>query len=164
MRNKKKICLYEEINKIVDSLLESKPALELVTIYSNFSVLLKDKIDGVSWAGFYILSPIKNGLYLGPFSGPLACNYIDINNGVCGACARDKKTKIIQDVSQIPYHIACDSLSRSEIVIPLFINNTLVGVLDLDSHKLSNFDEIDREYLELIAKKIETYCKAKYNQ
>ena len=161
MENKKKICLYEEIISIIDSLLASKPALELVTIYSNFSVLLKDKIDGVSWAGFYILNANENGLYLGPFSGPLACDYIDINKGVCGACVRDREIKIIQDVSQIPYHIACDSLSKSEIVIPIFIKNTLVGVLDLDSHKLSNFDEVDKKYLELISKKIETYFNVK---
>ncbi|SRR5574344_382582 len=159
MENKEKVNIYEEILAGLDSLLSSKPKLELITIYSNLVVILKEKFKDISWVGFYLFNDKRDGLILGSFAGPLACNYIDINKGVCGESARNEKTIIVKDVTKIPYHIACDSLSRSEIVVPFFMKNTIVSVLDLDSHSFSSFDEVDKKYLELILSVVSNYLK-----
>lgn len=100
------------------------------------------------WVGFYLVK--DNQLILGPFQGPVACTRIPFDKGVCGACYREKKTIIVPDVEKFPGHIACSSLSKSEIVIPGIKNNAVVFVLDIDSDQLNQFDEIDQFYLEKI--------------
>lgn|SRR5574344_1177379 len=159
MKNKEKISKYTQLSTFIDGLFNSKPTLASITIYANLVTLIKTSFKKVSWVGFYLMDQNKKGLILGPFSGPLACNYISLNNGVCGKCATLKETQIVDDVNKIPYHIACDSQSKSEIVLPLIINNQLVSVLDLDSHELNTFDEIDKQYLEEILLKIKQYIE-----
>ena len=89
-------------------------------------------------------------MVLGPFQGPLACTRINLGKGVCGTSWKERKTLIVPDVDKFPGHIACSSLSRSEIVVPLFNKGEIIGVLDIDSKDLNTFDEIDKKYLEQI--------------
>jgi len=159
MENQDKISRYLKILNFTDCLLVSKPSPELITIYANLVVFIKYNFKEISWVGFYLINKNYNGLILGPYNGPLACNYIGFNNGVCGKCATSKETQIILDVNKIQYHIACDSLSKSEIVLPLIINNELLSVLDIDSHQLATFDEVDKKYLEEILEKIRLYIE-----
>lgn len=122
----------------------------LISNLSNFTAAIKDTFDKVSWVGFYLFDGKK--LYLGPFQGKLACTNIEIGKGVCGSSALKRETIIVPDVEKFPGHIACDSNSKSEIVIPLIKNNKLLGVLDLDSHDYDSFGITDKEYLEEICK------------
>jgi len=117
---------------------------------SNFTAAFKDTFDKVSWVGFYLFDGEK--LYLGPFQGKVACTNIEIGKGVCGTSAEKRETIIVPDVNKFPGHIACDSGSRSEIVVPLIQNGKLLGVLDLDSHQYDSFGSTDKEYLEEICK------------
>ena len=98
------------------------------------------------WVGFYRV--IENELVLGPFQGPLACTRIKKGRGVCGTAWAEGKTIVVPDVDAFPGHIACSSASRSEIVVPYFKDNKVIGVLDIDSEKLNTFDETDKVYLE----------------
>jgi len=98
------------------------------------------------WVGFYLVK--ENELVLAPFQGPIACTRIRKGRGVCGAAWQEKQTLIVPDVDAFPGHIACSSLSRSEIVVPLLKDGEVWGVLDIDSEQLSTFDETDRKYLE----------------
>ena len=100
------------------------------------------------WIGFYLVK--KEELVLGPFQGPIACTRIRKGKGVCGAAWAEAKTLIVADVEKFPGHIACSSLSKSEIVVPLFKDNIVAGVLDVDCIDLNNFDETDKKYLEEI--------------
>lgn len=103
-------------------------------------------MPGFFWVGFYT---IKGGeLVLGPYQGPLACTRIQLGKGVCGTAALRRETIIVPDVDKFPGHIACSSLSKSEIVIPLFNDDNVAGVLDVDSDSLNMFDEVDKKYLE----------------
>ncbi len=122
----------------------------LISNLSNLTAAIKDTFEKVSWVGFYLFDGQK--LYLGPFQGKVACTNIEIGKGVCGTSAAKAETIIVPDVDKFPGHIACDSNSKSEIVIPLFQNNRLLGVLDLDSHEYNSFGKADREYLEEICK------------
>ena len=115
---------------------------------SNLTALLKQTFDKISWVGFYLFDGKK--LYLGPFQGKIACTQIEIGKGVCGTAAAKSKTIIVENVDMFPGHIVCDSDSKSEIVVPVFRNNQLYGVLDLDSTELSAFNETDKKYLEII--------------
>lgn len=104
------------------------------------------------WVGFYLVDGANDTLVLGPFQGPVACTRIPRLKGVCGKAWRDKKTVIVDNVHDFPGHIACSSLSNSEIVIPLLTaSNEVYGVLDIDSIEFSDFDETDQEYFEVIA-------------
>ena len=124
-----------------------------VTTLSNISALIFYSLPDVSWAGFYL---VKDGkLILGPFQGKIACTEIKFGKGVCGTTAEKKETIIVKDVHKFPGHIACDSESNSEIVVPIFKNGELYGVLDLDSKKLERFDEKDKELLESLVKILE---------
>lgn len=114
--------------------------------YSNFCAALKMTFDKISWVGFYFLK--DDCLYLGPFQGKPACTVIKLGRGVCGTAAAEKKTIIVPDVDQFPGHIACDSASRSEIVVPVISQGMLTGVLDLDSAELNSFNETDKLYLQ----------------
>ncbi|MCK9282194.1 MAG: GAF domain-containing protein [Melioribacteraceae bacterium] len=119
---------------------------KILSALSNFTALLKQAFEKISWVGFYFLDGDR--LFLGPFQGNIACVEIRMNHGVCGASAYKKATLIVEDVDKFPGHIACDSASKSEIVVPIVINNELIGVLDLDSYEYSSFNEIDKKYLE----------------
>jgi L-methionine (R)-S-oxide reductase len=120
---------------------------------STIVALLHHKFSSFFWTGFYLL---ENGeLIVGPYQGPLACQVLEKNKGVCWAGIREKKTFIVPNVHEFPGHIACDSRSNSEIVIPLLDkNNNPLGVLDVDSQKLDAFSEIDKEWLEKIVRLI----------
>ena len=122
----------------------------LISNLSNFTAAIKGTFDKVSWVGFYLFDEKK--LNLGPFQGKVACTNIEIGNGVCGASAEKRETLIVPDVNKFPGHIACDSNSKSEIVVPLVQNDQLLGVLDLDSHEYNSFGKTDKEYLEEICK------------
>ncbi len=130
-------------------LLEGEP--DLVANMANISAALKEQF-GWFWVGFYL---IKNEvLVLGPFQGPVACTRIYKGKGVCGSAWLQEKTLIVPDVQQFPGHIACSSLSQSEIVIPIFKDGNVIAVLDVDSELLNHFDIIDQQYLEQIVQLI----------
>ena len=124
-----------------------------VTSLSNMSALIFYNLPDVSWAGFYLVRDGK--LILGPFQGKIACTEIKFGKGVCGTTAEKKETIIVKDVHKFPGHIACDSESNSEIVVPIFKNGELYGVLELDSKKLERFDEKDKLLLESLVKILE---------
>ncbi len=123
--------------------------LNIITCLANLSSLIYNEMENINWAGFYL----NNGneeLYLGPFQGLPATVLIDMGKGVVGTCAKTRKSIIVDNVDDFDGHIACDSNSRSEIVIPIIKNNQLFGVLDIDSFKLNNFNEDDRKALEIV--------------
>jgi GAF domain-containing protein len=132
-------------------LLEQMPHLILpddhwLSSLSNFVAVLNQVLSDVSWVGFYLVDGRK--LVLGPFQGKLACTQIEFGKGVCGKVAETLKTEIVPDVHKFPGHIACDSESNSEIVVPIIKDFVFIGVLDLDSTSFNTFDEIDKLYLE----------------
>lgn len=122
---------------------------------ANISACIMDTFH-FWWVGFYRVLPVDNDnkqeLVLGPFQGPLACTRIRKGKGVCGTAWAKAETIIVPDVDDFPGHIACSSLSRSEIVVPLLKEGQVIGVLDIDSEKLNTFDETDRAWLEKVAK------------
>lgn len=120
---------------------------------ANAAALLYESLEGINWAGFYLLE--GDTLILGPFMGKPACIEIPTGRGVCGASAASGKTQLVPNVHEFPGHIACDSASNSEIVVPLFKEGKVIGVLDIDSPHYSRFDECDRVGLEEFAKIIE---------
>ena len=112
---------------------------------ANAAALIHETM-GFFWTGFYLVK--DNVLHLGPFQGPVACYTIPYGKGVCGAAWKEGKTLVVKDVEEFPGHIACSSLSRSEIVVPIFKADKIIGVLDIDSTETGTFDETDRDYLE----------------
>ena len=120
---------------------------DLVANLANIAAALKEQF-GWFWVGFYLVK--KEELVLGPFQGPVACTRIKKGRGVCGSSWQQEQTVIVPDVAKFPGHIACSSLSVSEIVVPIIRNNEVIGVLDADSEKLDLFDETDKKYLEQI--------------
>ena len=118
---------------------------DLVANLANVAAVLKEAFD-FFWAGFYLVK--QDRLVLGPFQGPVACTRIRKGKGVCGTAWEEAKTQLVPDVEAFPGHIACSSLSRSEIVVPLIKEGRVWGVLDIDSDLLNFFDETDRKYLE----------------
>jgi len=138
---------YESLSKQLTGLFTKED--RDITNLANLAGVLKQSFDKISWVGIYFFDGDK--LYLGPFQGKIACTSIDLGKGVCGKAARDKETVIVQDVNKFPGHIACDAESRSEIVVPFLRNdNSLYGVLDLDSAEYNSFNETDKIYLENI--------------
>lgn len=123
---------------------------------ANITAALKQTMN-FFWVGFYLVK--ENQLVLGPFQGPIACTRIDFGKGVCGTSWQQKKTIVVPDVEKFPGHITCSSASRSEIVLPALINNEVVLVLDVDSDKLDDFDDIDREALEKVMRTVENVMK-----
>ena len=119
----------------------------LIANLSNIVSLLKYSFDYYLWVGFYLYDEEKQNLVLGPFQGRIACTRIEIGKGVCGTAFKNRETLVINDVNKFPGHIFCDSSSKSEIVVPVFRNDKIVGVLDVDSAVYSSFDAIDRKYL-----------------
>jgi L-methionine (R)-S-oxide reductase len=136
---------YQELIPQIKGLLEGET--DLVANLANISAALKEQFKWL-WVGFYLVKGEE--LVLGPFQGPVACTRIRKGRGVCGSSWQQEKTLIVPDVEKFPGHIACSSLSRSEIVIPLFHNGAVTGVLDVDSEETDQFDETDRIYLERI--------------
>ena len=137
---------YQQLIPKIRALIEDES--DLTANLANICAALKYSMDGFFWIGFYF---VKGGdLVLGPFQGPVACTRIKIPQGVCGSCVEKKETIIVPDVDQFPGHIACSSLSKSEIVVPLFKDGKVWGVLDVDSDEYDKFDEVDKKYLEEI--------------
>ena len=122
--------------------------LPLVSNLSNVSALL-NKLDNINWCGFYIVK--DNTLYLGPFQGEVACTMISYGKGVCGSSFKEKKTIIVDDVNKFEGHIACSSLSKSEIVTPIIKNDKVVAVIDIDSPIYNRFNLEDKKLLEKVA-------------
>lgn len=123
-------------------------------IWPNASALLGDALLNINWVGFYLMR--EGRLVLGPFQGKPACIEIEIGKGVCGTAVANDQVMLVKDVHQFPGHIACDSASNSEIVIPLHKGNEIVGVLDIDSPVLARFDEEDQEGLEHFVRILES--------
>lgn len=144
-----------------DELLEVFPSILIndydITTLSNVSAILNMYLEDINWVGFYLLK--DNQLILGPFQGKVACTNIKIGRGVCGTCIKDEKTILVPNVHEFKGHIACDSASNSEICIPLYANNKLYGLLDIDSPILNRFNEIDKINLEKICKMINENLK-----
>ncbi|MBY0036895.1 GAF domain-containing protein [Bacillus cereus] len=143
---------YETVIKQLDALLTGES--NVVANLSNASALLNQFLDRVNWVGFYVTE--ENQLVLGPFQGMPACVRIPFGRGVCGVAAETKTTQLVADVHQFPGHIACDSASNSEIVVPIVKEGAVIGVLDIDSPEKNRFDEVDQRYLE---KFVETLLK-----
>ena len=136
---------YQEIYKQIESVVSGET--DQIANMANMAALLHEAF-GFWWTGFYI---VKGGqLVLGPFQGPVACTRIRFGKGVCGASWERRETIVVPNVHEFPGHIACSSLSQSEIVVPMFRDNEVYAVLDIDSKDLSTFDEVDKEWLERI--------------
>lgn len=149
-----KVEIYESVIPQIQSLIEGEE--DLIANLANIAAALKEAFNHL-WIGFYIVRADNEGdgktLVLGPFQGPIACTRIKFGKGVCGTAWKEKRTVIVPDVDQFPGHIACSSLSKSEIVIPIIHNGEVVAVLDIDSIDYNTFDEIDAQYLEKIFEK-----------
>ncbi len=141
---------YEQFIPQIQALIEGET--DLIANLANICAALKYGMD-FFWVGFYLVK--EKQLVLGPFQGTVACTRIDFDKGVCGACYRQQETIIVPDVEAFPGHIACSSLSRSEIVVPVLKDGQVVMVLDVDSTKLNDYDSVDKTYLEKIADMIE---------
>ncbi len=140
---------YQSLLPQIAAIIEGET--DAVANLANIAAALKEQF-GWFWVGFYLVK--NNELVVGPFQGPVACTRIRKGKGVCGTSWERAATIIVPDVEQFPGHIACSSLSRSEIVVPIIRNNEVLGVLDVDSEKLDQFDETDQRYLEELIKLI----------
>lgn len=141
---------YESLLPQLKGLLHGET--DIIANMANVSAALKMTF-GFFWIGFYLVK--DNELVLGPFQGTIACTRIKYGKGVCGTAWKEKQTVIVPDVNAFPGHIACDSASRSEIVVPLFYGDEVVAVLDVDSEYLNNFDETDKKYLQQVVSLLE---------
>ena len=142
---------YQLLGEQIRALAEDEPWF--IPVLSNASALLYDNIEDLNWAGFYLMN--KGSLLLGPFQGKVACIRIPLGRGVCGTAAGEDKTLLVDNVHEFAGHIACDGASNSEIVVPIHSEGKVVGVLDIDSPKLSRFSEVDREGLENFVRVLE---------
>lgn len=138
---------YSHLSAQLSGLFEDER--DFIANAANFSSLLYHSLPDINWVGFYLLK--NNELVLGPFQGQPACVRIAIGKGVCGTAAKLRQTVVVENIHEFPGHIACDSASNSEIVVPLISESQLVGVLDLDSPSLSRFNEEDAEGLNKLA-------------
>ena len=138
---------YQSLIPQIEALVTDEP--DLIANLANICAALKEQFKWF-WVGFYLVK--NNELVLGPFQGPVACTRIALGRGVCGAAWQQQKTLVVPDVDEFPGHIACSSLSKSEIVVPVFFNETVTAVLDVDSELLNQFDDLDAQYLEQIVK------------
>ena len=145
---------YGLLCKQAEMLLEDER--DYVPALSNVSALIYDALDRLNWAGFYLMD--SGSLLLGPFQGKVACIRIEVGKGVCGTAVKEDRTIRVPDVHQFPGHIACDSASESEIVIPIHSGGRIVGVLDIDSPFKERFSEEDEEGLKGLVDVIEKYC------
>lgn len=141
---------YKVLVPQIEAIVAGEP--DVVANLSNIAAALRQTMN-FFWVGFYIVKGEQ--LVLGPFQGPIACTRINLGKGVCGTSWKEKRTIIVPDVEQFPGHIACSSASKSEIVLPAFKNNNVALVLDVDSDRLNDFDEADREGLEQVMRIVE---------
>ena len=150
--NKKEF--YEDLNMQLEGLITSVP--HLIANLANASALLYEYLEDINWAGFYLME--DGQLVLGPFQGKTACIEISVGKGVCGTAVAQDKLQVVEDVHKFPGHIACDSASNSEIVIPIHKNSEIFGVLDIDSPKFSRFTMEDaqglQEFVNILEKNI----------
>ena len=144
---------YQLLSRELRGLIEG--VNHVVANLANASALINEYLSDIKWVGFYLLE--DNKLVLGPFQGKVACIEIAIGKGVCGTAASEDRTLLVANVHEFKGHIACDSASNSEIVIPLHKGNKVYGVLDIDSPMLNRFTDEDKEGLELLARIIEEY-------
>ena len=142
--------ILSQLKSIID------PELPLITNLSNATAVL-NQLENINWCGFYLAD--GETLYLGPFQGDVACTVIPFSKGVCGKSATSKKTIIVPNVNEFPGHIACSSLSKSEIVTPIIVNNIVKAVIDIDSPILNRFSKEEQELLEEAAKILEVCFK-----
>ena len=140
-KNDKYELLYKQIASLTEA--ERDPIANMANVAS-----MLHHTFGFWWTGFYRV--VSNELVLGPFQGPMACTRIAKGKGVCGTAWSEERTQVVEDVDKFPGHIACSSLSRSEIVVPIWRDNEIIGVLDIDSEHLATFDNTDQEWLERI--------------
>ncbi|MFX3618095.1 MAG: GAF domain-containing protein [Sporolactobacillus sp.] len=133
--------------QVLESLINDEP--NRIANLANASALLNDNLERINWVGFYLVE--NDELVLGPFQGKPACVRIPFGKGVCGTAAEQKEIVRVSDVHEFPGHIACDAASRSEMVIPLFNGDELIGVLDIDSPYVDRFSEEDQQFLEAFA-------------
>ena len=138
---------YQEIYKQIESIVGGET--DQIANMANTAALLHEAF-GFWWTGFYIVKGVQ--LVLGPFQGPVACTRIGFGKGVCGTSWSRRETIVVPNVHEFPGHIACSSLSQSEIVVPMFRDNEVYAVLDIDSKELSTFDETDKDWLEKIVR------------
>ncbi|TMI85276.1 MAG: GAF domain-containing protein [Bacteroidetes bacterium] len=146
---------YESLIPQIIGLLEGEP--DLIANLANVCASLKEQFDWL-WVGFYVVKPAfaeaspgaNDELVLAPFQGPVACTRIKRGKGVCGTCWQQAATIVVPDVEKFPGHIACSTLSKSEIVVPVIRNGQVIAVLDSDSEEINHFDETDKFYLEKI--------------
>lgn len=142
---------YQLLTEQIRALIEGET--DSVAVMANVSAAIHETM-GFWWTGFYRV--INGELVLGPFQGPVACMHIGFGKGVCGTAWKEQRPLIVPDVEQFPGHIACSSLSRSEIVVPVFSRSgDMIAVLDIDSKEIATFDNIDQQYLEEICKMME---------
>lgn len=142
---------YEELINRLTSLTEDVPYP--IANLANASALLWEVLPDINWAGFYMME--DGALVLGPFQGKTACIRIAVGRGVCGTAVAEDRTQLVPDVHAFPGHIACDSASRSEIVVPIHVRDNIWGVLDIDSPYENRFTDTDREGLETFVKALE---------
>lgn len=142
--------IYHALIPQLESIIDND--VDIIANMANISSCLKEAF-GFWWVGFYRVMEThgKKELILGPFQGPLACTRIGYGRGVCGSSWKERKTIIVPDVEKFPGHIACSSASKSEIVVPIFYQNEVVAVLDIDSEYIDTFDKTDKLYLEHLA-------------
>lgn len=145
-----KVEKYETLLPQINALLIGET--NLIANLANVSSALKTTFNWL-WVGFY-LTDSETELVLGPFQGPLACTRIKKGKGVCGTTWQEEKTFVVENVDEFPGHIACSSASKSEIVVPIFKQNQVVAVLDVDSDAIAEFNEIDKKYLEALCKNL----------
>lgn len=137
-----------------------------VPLLANASALVMDGVDNLNWAGFYLMRPVRAGaagnvereLVLGPFQGKVACVRIAVGRGVCGTAVATDSTQLVRDVHEFAGHIACDSASNSEVVVPIHVGGRVVGVLDVDSPLVGRFGEADARGMEAVVAAIERCC------
>lgn len=147
---------FEYINLEKDKLITNAkaiidPDIPMVSNLANLSSLIKESFPNTSWAGFYLYDEEKEQLFLGPFQGGMACTIIPLGKGVCGNAAKYLKTQLVPDVNLYPSHIACSSLTKSEVVVPIIDDGKILGVIDLDSEKYANYEVEDVKLLEELA-------------
>jgi len=147
-----KIEVYNDVARQIAAVIEGETSV--TARYATAACLLNEAFDYFFWTGFYVVDPLKpNELVVGPYQGTLGCLRIPFGKGVCGACAQKGETLIVKDVHEFPGHIACDSRSNSEIVVPVFDKDgKLAAVLDVDSTEIGSFDEDDKIGLEAICR------------
>ncbi|WP_416350336.1 GAF domain-containing protein [Mammaliicoccus lentus] len=144
---------YSLLSKQLDGLLSGEK--DLIANLSNTSAFINQFLPEINWVGFYLIK--NNALKLGPFQGLPACVDIEIGKGVCGTAVENNSTQLVDDVNAFPGHIACDANSKSEIVIPLYYNKEVIGVLDIDAPIKARFTEKDKDCLEQLVQVLEKH-------